>query len=306
VRLDQELRAAHPGLSWARIRRAIARGQVTVGGAVERDPAAVVDSRTVVSFDPNRPALPGARLDLPRLYEDEHILVVDKPAGLLTIPSRPGAGSEDTILARVRDYVAHRAGRRAYVGVLHRLDRGTSGALALALTRDAHRRGRELFRAHRFVRKYLALVDGVPRERRGTIRAPVSEEYVAGRRRVARRGERSRPAVTDYRVREAWQTAALVELTLETGRQHQIRLHLQQLGHPVLGETVYREHRAGGARRPGTPGRGTPPGARRVMLHAWQLEFPHPVHETRVRVEAPLPPDFHALVRRLRARAARV
>ena len=167
----------------------------------------------------------------------------------------------------------------------------TSGALAIALSREAHRAGRELFGAHAFERWYLAVVEGAPRRERGTIEAHISNEYVSGRRRVVDDEREGRHAVTHYRVRERFRGAALLELQLETGRQHQIRLHLQQLGHPIIGESVY-------VTAPGTGAR-----ERRVMrplLHAWRLTFPHPLQERVVHAEAPLPQDFERALRELR------
>lgn len=229
----------------------------------------------------------GKRLSI--LYEDSEILVIDKPAGLLTIPSDPArAGFEDTVLKRVREYVARPRGPRPYVGVLHRLDRDTSGALAIALNHAAHAAGRDLFHAHHFERHYLAIVQGVPEPRDGTIRAPISSRYVSGRRGVARPGEEARDAITHYRVLEAFRGAALVELELETGRQHQIRAHLEHLGHPIVGERVYTE---AGRRKLK---------AHRQMLHAWTLAFPHPLRCTEVSVEADPPRDFLDTLERLR------
>jgi len=300
VRLDQRVRADHPDLSWTRVRRAIERGQVAVNGVLERDPAREVTADASIDFDPARPAVRSARLDLPRLYEDREVLVVDKPAGLLTIASSPaGRASEDTILRRVQTYIRHLHGPRGYAGVLHRLDRGTSGALALALSREAHAAGRELFAAHKFDRWYLAIVKGVPVRKRGTIKALISDTYVSGRRKVVRRADQGREAVTHYVVREALRDAALLELRLETGRQHQIRLHLEQLGHPIVGDRVYVGRAAPTTGRlPTSLTRLTSP--TRPMLHAWRLEFPHPLHHQLISTEAPIPPDFEELLRRLR------
>ncbi|MGE0816634.1 MAG: RluA family pseudouridine synthase [Vicinamibacterales bacterium] len=291
TRLDQRLRADRPSLSWAKARQAIERGQVTVDGAVERDPGAMVRAGAEVVFDVNRPAVRPARSRFTRLYEDEQILVLDKPAGLLTIPAGDGE-EEDTVLARVRDYMDRRRGPGGYVGTLHRLDRDTSGALAVALTREAHERGREMFGRHGFTRGYVALVEGVPVPAEGVVDAPVADAWTGGRRRIAERGEASRPAVTRYVVRHPYGTAAaLVELTLETGRQHQIRLHLAHLGHPVLGDRVY-----------GTPAAAA--AAPRQMLHARILAFPHPLTGAPIAVEAPLPDDFARMRAGLRARKA--
>ena len=279
MRLDQRLRAVRPELSWTRIRQAIARGQVVVEGRVERDPAADVTETSAIDFDPSRRALPHARLDLIRIYEDTEILVIDKPAGLLTVATSAEARhDEDTVLRRAQEYARHLRGPRSYAGVLHRLDRDTSGVLAIALSRDAHRRGRELFAAHRFERWYLALVHGIPAQAQGTIDAHISNRYVSGRRRIVDDEALGRRALTHYRVRERYRNAALLEIELETGRQHQIRLHLQDLGHPLIGEKVYHEDTAGRAPR--------------QMLHAWRLRFPHPVTGLEIAAEAPIPADM--------------
>ena len=289
TRLDKRLRADHPTLSWAKVRAAIERSQVTVNDVIERDPGAEVLSSAAVVLDVNRPAVRPARSRFGRLYEDAHILVIDKPAGLLTIPvDKEDGADEDTVLSRVREYMDRRRAPGGYVGTLHRLDRDTSGSLALALSREAHDLGRAQFGRHEFHRQYVALVEGVPTPAIGTIEAPIAEGYTAGRRRLAHAGETGIPALTHYVVRHAYGTgAALVELTLETGRQHQIRLHLQHIGHPVLGDRVY----------------GTPSGAdaaARQMLHAWTLSFPHPITGVRVSVEAPPPDDFIRMRARLR------
>lgn len=287
MRLDQRLRELQPALSWTRIREAIARGQVTVDGRVERDAGSEVTTRHDVTFDASRKALKHARLDLVRLHEDDEILVVDKPAGLLSVPTDPEARhSEDTVLRRAQDYARHLHGRSGYAGMLHRLDRDTSGAIAIALSRKAHRQGRELFRRHEFERWYLALVEGIPARAEGSIRAAISNTYASGRRRVVRDEQEGRSAVTHYRVREAYRNAALVEIELETGRQHQIRLHFQQLGHPLIGERVYNAER-------------TRIRAPRQMLHAWRLRFPHPTRDTVVAAEAPMPADMRKLCRTL-------
>lgn len=291
-RLDRQLRARHPGLSWARLRSAIERGQVTVDGRIVRDPASMVADTAAITLDRSRPALRVVRLELNRLYEDDEILVIDKPAGLLTIASRTDAkATEDTVLRRAQEYARRLHGRRAYAGVLHRLDRDTSGALAIALSRDAHAAGRELFSEHAFDRTYLAIVRGVPRAERGTIEAAISNSYVSGRRHIARRVDAGRHAVTHYRVLERFEDASVIELVLETGRQHQIRLHLKELGHPLIGESVYVEEGAPTTKR--TP-------AKRQMLHAWRLQFPHPLNGRTIAVEAPVPEDFEAVIARLR------
>jgi 23S rRNA pseudouridine1911/1915/1917 synthase len=229
----------------------------------------------------------GARLDL--LHAERDLIVVNKPAGLLAIPSAPGrADYEDSVLGRARVYAQHKRGRQAYVGMLHRLDRGTSGALAVALSREVHAAGRLLFKAHRFERVYLVIVEGVPRSPEGTIDVPISSTYQDGRRAADTRGD-GLPARTHYKViRPLGTRAGLVEVTLETGRQHQVRIHLSSIGHPVLGDRVYGRSRE--SARPGD----------RPMLHAWKLAFPHPLTGAPISVEAPMPRDMARLIDKLK------
>src|SRR5688572_28815109 len=314
MRLDKHLKATQPGLSWRQVREAIEKGQVTVDGRVLKDPGLDVFLGAAIELNLNRPAQSRARAAFDILHEDDHIIVLNKPAGLLSIPSNPEAGnSEDTVLRRVREYVAFKRGHKSYVGMLHRLDRDTSGSLAVALSKDAHAAGRELFKEHRFERHYLALVQGIPDPPSGTIKARISSGYRDGRRKLVDDEDEGLAAATDYLVRERLNGAALLELRLHTGRQHQIRLHLEKLGHPLIGERVYASKPSTGppARHPrwggsppafakATAGRLASITAKRNMLHAWTLSFPHPILDARVSVEAPLPADFEALLARLR------
>ena len=298
MRLDKRLKEAHPDLSWRQVREAIEKGQVSVAGRVQRETGLDVFRTAKISLDLNRPAQLKVRASFDILHEDEHVLVLNKPAGLLSIPSSPGLGSsEDTVLRRVREYMAFKRGHKTYVGMLHRLDRDTSGSLAVALSKDAHAAGRDLFKHHKFERHYLALVQGIPDPPKGTIEARISTGYRSGRRKLVDDEDEGLEAATDYLVRERLKNAALLELRLHTGRQHQIRLHLEQLGHPLIGERVY----SAAAPR---PKRGDKPlglsSAKRNMLHAWTLSFPHPIIDARISVDAPLPADFEALLARLR------
>ena len=293
TRLDVALIRAHPGLSRRRAREVIEKGQVAVDGETVFDAGRAVVESDRIAWDVNRPARRRARASVPLLYEDARVLVVDKPAGLLAVPSSPDARDEDTVLARVRDYVSHLRPRQPFVGVVHRLDRDTSGALAFALdpgTRDALR---ALFRGHRIERRYSALVAGSPPSERGEVNLALREQYKGGKRGVARPGEAARPALTRWRVVERFPGAALLEVELETGRQHQIRVHLAHVGLPVLGDAVY------------GPDTRSPVRVARQMLHARLLAFELPEAGSAVRVESPAPPDFARALDALRARAQR-
>ncbi len=287
MRLDLLLIRHHPGLSRRRAREVIEKGQVSVGGEVVREAGHEVAEAAAVVFDPNRPALPRARCTLPVLYQDEDVIVVDKPAGLLSVPSAAGLHGEDTALRRVQEYARRLKPHGWFAERVHRLDRDTSGALAFALS-PAGRAGLiQSFRDHRIERTYLAVVAGEPPADPGTVDAPLREQWASGRRGVAADDEPSRAALTRWRVRQRLAGFALLEVSLETGRQHQVRAHLAHVGLPVLGDTVY------GRAVPGAP-------ARRTLLHAWRLAFAHPVTGEPVEVESPVPEDLAQAIAQLR------
>jgi 23S rRNA pseudouridine1911/1915/1917 synthase len=292
MRLDLLLIRRYPALSRRKARDVIEKGQVSVAGELVREAGRDLPASAVVAFDPNRKALPRARCTLPVLYQDDHLIVIDKPAGLLSVPAAPGAVEEDTALARVQDYARRLRPHGGYAERVHRLDRDTSGALAFALSREARAGLIESFRAHRIERRYLAIALGQPQAESGIVDAPVREAWVSGRRGIAGPGEPSQPARTHWRLRERLAGAALIELTLETGRQHQVRVHLAHLGLPILGDPVY-----------GRPARGRPL-ARRPMLHAAHLAFAHPVTGVRIAVSSPPPADFARALATLRSQAA--
>ena len=294
-RLDVALSASQPGMSRRKAREVIEKGQVTIDGALVREPGRIVELSSAIAWDPNRRALRHARLALARLYEDEHVLIVDKPAGLLSVPtSEAAAGREDSVLARVMAYVGHLRPRAPYVGRVHRLDRETSGALAIALTPEARAGLIQLFRAHRIERLYEALVIGVPREDAGSVDAPIRDTWLSGRRGVAQGREPASEARTHWRVIERYGDAAHLELRLETGRQHQIRAHLAHVGLPILGDLVYAPRRAWSG-----------PAVSRPMLHACRLAFTHPMTGSSVQAVSPTPADFSRTLEALRRRARR-
>ncbi|MGE0363144.1 MAG: RluA family pseudouridine synthase [Vicinamibacterales bacterium] len=230
---------------------------------------------------------------IPLLYEDDALVVVDKPAGLPVIAA-PDWPAADTVQARV----AAQLGSRLWV--VHRLDRETSGALAFARTADAHRLLSMAFEGRDVAKTYRALTSGCPTPGHGTIDVPLHAAR-RGRSRPARPDEPgSRDATTVYRVLAAWRagadTAALVEASPRTGRQHQIRVHLRAIGAPILADPVYGRATAGLAARIGLG---------RLALHACVLDLPHPSGGRRVQVTAPWPADLEAAGRWLDAHAIR-
>ena len=244
-----------------------------------------------VSYHPNRRRDETIRLSLETAYHDEHLAVVDKPPGLLTVPTDGGV-NDDSVLSRLRADLTRVRGPRAYVGALHRLDRGTSGLVAIALSRGCHAAGRAAFSDHAFLRRYLALVEGAPKKASGTIDLKIADEYESGKRHIARdEDEPSRHAITHYLVKERFPRAALLEVELDTGRQHQIRLHLRAIGHPIVGDGVYGSKDRSSGSRP--------------FLHASKLAFPHPLTGQPIDCESHPPKDFADALKRLRAGTSR-
>jgi 23S rRNA pseudouridine1911/1915/1917 synthase len=209
-------------------------------------------------------------------YEDEYVLVVDKPAGLVV---HAGAGhSGDTLVDALRGRIA--GGDPERPGIVHRLDRDTSGLMALARSEEAYERLSRLVRDRRFERTYLALVHGRPQSRRGRIEAPIGRDR-SDPTRVSLDTDTPRDAVTHFEVLELYPRHALLRVTLETGRMHQIRVHLAAIDLPVAGDPVYgvSEH-----------------GLDRQFLHAAELAFPHPFDGTRVETQSELPPELRSFI----------
>jgi 23S rRNA pseudouridine1911/1915/1917 synthase len=312
MRLDLAVSRAF-GLSRRAARDAVRAGRVDVNGSAADEPGSEVPENAKLTLSPSRPARYRVRSRVSVLAEDVDFLIVDKPAGLLSVPT--AEHEKDTLLARVLDYLHHRFGRRPTAFVVHRLDKDTSGALVFARNRSALRFLQDLFRRHAIEREYLAIVEG---------RLPDSGSYTADlvrdggdlRRGVARPGQQGERAVTRYRAIERFDGATLVSVELETGRTHQIRVHFAAAGHPVLGDRVYggrsRGSRARASQRSaasqsrieGREGKG--PQAPRQMLHARRLGFAHPRTGERVRAESPLPEDFVGVLENLRKKSKAV
>lgn len=216
------------------------------------------------------------------LYEDEFLIVVNKPAGLLVHPTgQTTSGTLSNYLA----YHFERQGKIMTIRPLHRLDRDTTGCVLFAKDARIQRILEKQLQDNHLKRRYHAFVEGVPDPPAGTIEAPIGRHpSQANRRAVQAKGD---PAVTHYRTRESFAEATLAELSLETGRTHQIRVHMAYFGHPVVGDRMY------GKRSPLI---------KRQALHAAALSFLHPVDGRRIEVVAPLPPDFEQLLQLWRKR----
>ena len=278
-RLDQLL--ADPLGSRARATRAIDAGLVQVDGRpVRKSHLVSVGERIVVVADQgggsqSRPS-GAATAEYTVAYDDDYLLVVDKPAGVVVHPAR-GHWSGTLAQALAGRAAGGEEGYRA--GIVHRLDRDTSGLLVVAKNDEVHTALKALLAERALRREYLALVDGVPEARTGTIDAPIGRDR---RDRVVMSLETDSPrdARTHFEVVEAFNGVALLRVVLETGRTHQIRVHMQAIEHPIYGDEVY-----GGGRRFGL---------QRQFLHAARLSFEHPVTGAPVDVSSPLPPDLQS------------
>jgi 23S rRNA pseudouridine1911/1915/1917 synthase len=276
-------------LSRRAAREAVRSGRVDVAGKPCDEPGQDVPPDADLRFHADRPLRRHVKTRLVVLYEDDDVLIVDKPAGLLTVATE--AREKDTLWSRALHYLQHRYGGRPHAGIVHRLDKDTSGALVFARNRAAHHELHDRFRTHAIDREYVALVEGAPADS-GTFDADLVREPGL-RRSVARPGQEGRRAVTRYKTVERLGDAALVSIRPETGRTHQIRVHFSAAGHPILGDRVYA--------RPGTGARSAP----RQMLHARRLGFPHPRTGETVSAESPLPDDFEKVLSLLRAKKRR-
>jgi 23S rRNA pseudouridine1911/1915/1917 synthase len=289
LRLDRYL-ADHAGLaSRAAAERLIERGAVLVDGAAAHKSLRLAGGE-LIELAEEAESLPtgpeaGSELAIPLAYSDEYVIVADKPAGVVTHPA-PGV-SGPTLVAALRGLGLRGGDDEQRPGVIHRLDRDTSGLLVLTRSDEAYAALGEQMRARRIEREYIALVRGRPPSRRGTIDAPIGRDRNdVGRMAVGGRAER--PAVTHFELAEPLQGASLLRLKLETGRTHQIRVHLAAIGHPVLGDPTY-----------GVPGGQL--GLRRQFLHAARLAFAHPADGRRMELESELPADLAEALERARS-----
>jgi 23S rRNA pseudouridine1911/1915/1917 synthase len=294
-RLDRALAALWPDLSRSRLKQLIESNSVTINGVAAPNPAQKVRLGVEVALvlPPVVGAEPlGQDIPLNIVFEDKHVIVIDKQAGLVV---HPAAGNRDGTL--VNALIAHCGstlsgiGGELRPGIVHRIDKDTTGLMVVAKTERAHTSLGKQFAAHAVTRVYKALVWGVPRTLAGTIdgdlgRSPLNRQKIA----VLRVG--GKPARTHYKVIETFgTTAALVECRLETGRTHQVRVHMAHIGHPLIGDPVYGRPRS-------IPGLELK--IQRQALHAAVLGFHHPGLDKPVLFESPLPEDFAETLAALR------
>ena len=299
ARLDQYLAQRLPDISRSKIKKLILQGQVQV----ETGPEGLVTALTRPS-DSLQPGdkltlhLPSAQpqtlqpenIPLDLIFEDEDLLVVNKPAGLVVHPAHGHAQgtlvnallSHDPTLAYLGQLEAENSHRP---GIVHRLDRDTSGLIIVARTVDALQNLRQQFKNRQVQKNYLALVFGQPEAHEGIIDVPLGRD-LRHRQKMAPRSD-GKTARTHYRVLETFTKYSLLDIGLETGRTHQIRVHLAWLKCPVVGDTIYGRKK-------------NVLGLKRQFLHAWRLGFYHPRHNTLLELEAPLAPDLATVLDPLR------
>ncbi|HZX30236.1 MAG TPA: 23S rRNA pseudouridine(1911/1915/1917) synthase RluD [Rhodocyclaceae bacterium] len=288
-RLDQALAELLPQYSRNRLQSWVKDGQVRVDGGVETEPKRKLrgGERLEVAAAPDIEALAEQAEDIPLavVYEDDALLVIDKPAGLVV---HPGSGNWSGTLMNALLHHCPSVEQVPRAGIVHRLDKETSGLLVVAKTLEAQTDLVRQLQARTVKRQYLAVASGVL-ERDGKVDAPIGRHPVQRiKMAVVSEGRGGKPAVTRYRVLERFARCTLVECSLETGRTHQIRVHMAHLGHPLVGDPVY-----------GRTDRLLPP-FHRQALHAARLGLIHPVTGEAMHWEAPLPEDMNELLEKLR------
>ena len=288
-RLDQALARMFPEHSRSRLQGWLREGVIRIDARAAKPKQKIrggEEVRLTPQPMPEAPAYLPERIGLTVVFEDATVIVIDKSAGLVV---HPGSGNwKGTLLNALLHHAPGLAGvPRA--GIVHRLDKDTSGLLVVAKTLGAQTDLVRQLQARTVKREYLALVHGVV-TREGSVQAPIGRD-VRVRTRMAVTG-RGKEALTHYRVRRRFIGATLLECSLSTGRTHQIRVHMHSIGHPLVGDPVYRQGRA-------RQGDGVIGSFRRQALHAWRLAFVHPATGKAVQFESPLPPDMEALIKGL-------
>jgi len=296
-RLDVVVAALVADLSRAQAARLIRDGRVRLDEAMVRKPSTkVAEGQSVRVYLPPPMPTQAVAQDLPLhiVYEDADVVVVDKAAGMVV---HPGAGHPDgTLVNALLHHVGDLSGIGGVIrpGIVHRLDRGTSGLMVVAKHDLAHRHLQAQFADHTAGRRYLAITMGAPDTPSGTIRSHLARHPTDRVRFASTDGSHGKRAITHWWRRGAAGGCGLVECALQTGRTHQVRIHLAEQGWPLLGDGMYAGRRNPNGKVRDLAGDGTRP-----FLHAWQLHFVHPADERPVRFVAPPPADFQAVLDRL-------
>jgi 23S rRNA pseudouridine1911/1915/1917 synthase len=288
VRLAAFVRSRAGGEPWARVKQWIGTGKVFVDGRVETNPGALLAPGRVVEVRQAAPRPRDPSVSVRIVHDDSQLVVIDKPAGISSVPYEPK--EKGTAMDLVRDAWRRmdKGGSHLPLHVVHRIDKATSGLLVFAKSKSAERGLGLQFRDHSIDRLYLCVAHGQVTP--GRIESLIARDRGDGLRGASKSGQGKR-AVTHVAVRQALRRATLCEVRLETGKTHQIRIHLSERGHPLVGEQVYtRDYLARGGSVIDSP---------RLLLHAAELGFVHPSTGERLMFESALPPDFTAVLRTL-------
>jgi 23S rRNA pseudouridine1911/1915/1917 synthase len=282
-RLDRHLQTKLPELSRVRIQDLIRDGHVTLNEKTSKPGAALRDGDTISISIPDPKPVEVVAQDIPLdvLFEDSHILVLNKPAGLVVHPAdgNPDGTLVNALLYHCGDLSG--IGGELRPGIVHRLDKETSGCMVVAKNDVAHQRLSEQFSDRRTVKIYLAVVSGVPKEKSGRIQNKIGRHPVDRKRMAVLLDGSGKEAVTEWELLSEHQGCALIQCRLLTGRTHQIRVHMREgLRHPIVDDIIY-----------GHPSRQTVHTGR-MMLHAWKLAFEHPHTRQPMSFHTPLPPEF--------------
>ena len=297
VRLDNYLRTKFPDVSRSTLQRLLEQGDILLNGKPAKPVHHPKAGEVITIRWPEAKAATAEAQDIPLkiLYEDSDLLVINKEAGIVV---HPAAGNEDRTI--VNAVLFHCEGNLSGIGgvlrpgIVHRLDKDTTGCLVVAKNDLAHQRLSEQFSGRTMEKIYLAICCGVLPRKSGVINAPIKRHQVQRKKMAV--DPSGREAVTSYKVLEQFPKAALVEAILHTGRTHQIRVHFQHLGNPLLGDETY------GERQNQKLKQDTGLSAPRQMLHAWKLKFTHPTTKETVTFKAPIPPDFTATLELLKTK----
>ena len=299
LRLDVFLSQTDKDLSRSQAKRLIEEGDVLVEGKSARGSRLLKLGETVSLHKPPpvSPEIVPEDIPLDILYEDDSLIVVDKPPGMVVHPAAGNYGG--TLVNALQFHCRDLSGIGGVMrpGIVHRLDKGTSGLMVVAKSDEAHRHLSEQFKNRRVSKQYTALVHGNLRQDEGVVDAPVGRHPVE-RKKMSTKSRRGKEAITRWRVLERFGDFTLVEAKIDTGRTHQIRVHLSSLGHPVVGDSVY----GGSKRTVETPEmRAVVKKLTRQALHAGRLSFAHPVTGQEMTFESPLPEDMDEVIRYLRS-----
>lgn len=326
-RLDQFLAVHLPDISRVRVQQLLAEEKALVNGSVSKPSLRLRGGEQIAILgDPQPPPLRAMAEDIPLdiVYEDDDLTVINKPAGMM-VHAGAGATEDERNRGTLVNALLHRFGKLSDVGgelrpgIVHRLDKDTSGLIIVAKNDVTHRKLGQQFSGRQVKKRYVALVHGWPAKDRGTINTEISRN-AARRIRMTTRGSGGRPAITHYEVRERivsqFGKFALVDVRIETGRTHQIRVHMSSIGHPVVGDSLYRapkELRRPTALQPAStkatsrgtsqPEAGQTPSVlalHRNFLHAAAIEFTHPRTDQPLSFSAPLPPELTQLLDQIR------